>query len=67
MTTEAEIEVKWPQAQEHLGPPKAGEGRQDPPLELRTESPGFQTSGLQTVKEQISAVLSTLVCGTLLR
>lgn len=31
--TGVESAVTWPQAKEHLGPPEAGRGRKDPPLE----------------------------------
>ena len=33
MTLEAKIRVMWPQAKECLGPPEAGRGREDPPLQ----------------------------------
>lgn len=48
METEAGVGMRWPQAKECQGPPEAGRGKRDPPLELQGPATGWVwASGFQ--------------------
>lgn len=68
---EAEIGVTWPPAEDTWGP-RAERDKEGPSPRASGGSaalptPWFWTFGLATVREEASAVLSTLVCGPLLQ